>query len=322
MLKNTVLMSDTHTRLPVRRGTMAHTPLNSIRALTIFRSLYETSSATRTAEALGITQSGVSRALANLEENLGLILFHRDRSRLQATPEASELYESTLRLLKDADDLAQTAATLREFGASRLRIASIPGLAFGYLPRAIAALHEEHPRLSVNYDVMSTGEVLRAIESDQADIGFVTLPVKADGLRIEEIVTTEAVCLVPRRNRLARRDRIELEDLSGEHLVVANQPNVAADRLLQLVRDRGIRLAGTTESNLSAVCALVGSGVGVSVINPITARDLGDRHSVALPFQPAIHYSFGMLCKTHWADSKPVASLRRILRGSAGNGYQ
>ncbi|MFO7552375.1 MAG: LysR family transcriptional regulator [Haliea sp.] len=287
--------------------------LNSFKSLTIFKALYENGTATKAAHALGITQSGVSRSLAQLEEQLGLPLFVRDRNRLVSTPEAEELYNSVLGLMLNLDELKHSILALREFGASRVRIAGIPGLAFGYIPKLIARMLAINPKLNIYFDIMSTHDVIRSVEAGLFDLGFLTLPAQSEQLAVEQIVKTRAVCLLPRKHRLARKKQVHLKDLTGEHLVVPNQPNIAADQLLRLISEHRIRLGGKTEANIAGICALVGSGVGLSVINPITAQDLGHKETVVRPFMPSIHYEFGLIYRHKWQDNKLLVLIRESL---------
>ena len=287
--------------------------LSSLKSLTIFKALYENGTATKAAQALGITQSGVSRSLALLEENLGMSLFVRDRNRLISTPEAEELYKGILGLMYNLDELRHSILALREFGASRIRIAGIPGLAFGYIPKLIARMLEVNPKLNIYFDVMSTHDVVRSVESGMFDLGFLTLPAHSEQLEIEGIATTRAVCLLPKKHPLARKKQIELADLVGQHLVVPNQPNIAADQLLRLISEQNIRLAGKTEANIAGICALVGCGVGISVINPITAQDLAHKGAVVRPFLPGIEYGFGLIYEKKWHDNKLLSLIRASL---------
>ena len=73
---------------------MAEINLDSMKSLMIFKTLVENGTATKTAQVLGITQSGVSRSLAQLDQNLGIVLFIRQKNRLLATPESQELYKN------------------------------------------------------------------------------------------------------------------------------------------------------------------------------------------------------------------------------------
>src|SRR5262245_20573184 len=66
-----------------------------------FISLSETLSFTKTAKALGLTQPSISRQLKQLEEQLGIQLFFRDRHRVELTPEGKEFKGSLTPLLRE-----------------------------------------------------------------------------------------------------------------------------------------------------------------------------------------------------------------------------
>lgn len=294
---------------------MSEINLNSVKSLLIFKTLYESGTATRTAKELGITQSGVSRSLAQLEENIGMPLFIRHKKRLMPMPEADELYGEILRLVDNLEEMKHSIVALREFGASRMRLASAPALGFAYVPRLIAEILKINPKYSIYFDIMPSPDVVRSIEAGQFDAGFVTLPVNTQTLAVEELFNVKAVCLVPRDHSLAAADVITVQDLRGQHLVIPNQPNLAADQLLALINENNIRIAGKTEANIAAICSLVANGIGISLINPITAFDnlAATRDFVVKPFEPSFHYSFGLAYKQSWAGNQLIRHLKENL---------
>lgn len=294
---------------------MSDINLNSLKSLLIFKTLYETGTATRTAKDLGITQSGVSRSLAQLEENIGIPLFMRHKKRLVALPEADELYGEILGLLSNLENMKHSIVSLREFGASRIRIASAPALGFAYVPKTIARILSDNPKYSIYLDIMPSPEVVRAVEAGYFDVGFVTLPVTSQVLAVDELISTEAVCLMPKNHSLAKAEVITTEDLKGQHLVIPNQPNLAADQLLLHLSEKNIRIAGKTEANIAAICSLVANGVGITLINPITAYDhQAARNDLLIkPFKPAFHYHFGLVYKQKWANNRLVGLLKEMI---------
>jgi DNA-binding transcriptional LysR family regulator len=287
--------------------------LSSIKSLIIFKLLYETGSATKAAAALNITQSGVSRSLRALEESFGLELFIREKNRLFRKPETDELYNDIIRLLNNVDNLKHSVLALREFGAFRLRIAAIPGLAFGYLPKLIAKLREVNPNLNIYFEVLNTPEVIQSIETEQFTVGFVTLPVNNAQVEVETIAETEAVCILPKSHPLAEKKTIDAKDLHRQHLIVANQPNLAADKLLKIIKNNDIKLRSKTESNIAGICALTANNVGISIINPITARDLANPGFVCRPFTPRIDYAFGMIYTKKWRGNKIIEMIKNSI---------
>jgi len=290
--------------------------LNSMKSFSIFKILFENGTASKTAKILGITQSGVSRSLGMLEKNIGFDLFIREKKGLIATPEAEELYKEVLRLMHHLEETKHSILALREFGASRFRIAAIPGLAFGYIPEIISKTLEINPKLNVYFDILSSNEIIHAVESNAFDIGFVTLPVKTKQLKVEPIIETQAVCVIPKNHPLALLDEIKLADLAGCNILIPNQPNVAADQLLHLISENNIKLKGKTEANLASICSLVRNNVGISVINPITVSDLKCEGIVIKPFKPVINYSFALVYKTNWQDNKMIRIIKEIIQSA------
>lgn len=76
----------------------------SLRQLSVFRTLMQTLSVTETASRLRITQPAVSKTLAQLEDSLGLVLFHRSRGRLHPGSDAERLYVEATRLHQDESE--------------------------------------------------------------------------------------------------------------------------------------------------------------------------------------------------------------------------
>ncbi|CAM3888941.1 LysR family transcriptional regulator [Vreelandella rituensis] len=302
---------------------MPEVTINSLKALATFKTLFEVGSASGTARLLGITQSGVSRSLAQLEENLGIQLFLREKNRLIATPEARELYDEILRLMGNIEELRHSVLALKEFGTSRLRIAAIPGLSFGFVPRLVAMLLAENTHVSVSLDMMSSHDVQIAVESSHADIGFITLPATSPQLFTETLLTTDAVCLVPEANLLSERQVVDVKELRDQHLVISNQPSISTNPLLELVTAHGVRIAGKTEANVGTITSLVANEVGIAVINPITAEDQltpEDRVKI-LSFTPSISFSFGLVYRAEWQQSKVLAFLRDSAKTLLADGY-
>ena len=294
---------------------MSDINLNSLKSLLIFKTLYETGTATRTARDLGITQSGVSRSLAQLEENIGIPLFMRHKKRLIVLPEADELYSEILGLLSNLENMKHSIVALREFGASRIRIASAPALGFAYVPKIIARILSDNPKYNVYLDIMPSPEVVRAVEAGYFDVGFVTLPVNSQALVVDRLISTEAVCLMPKNHSLAKANVITIEDLKGQHLVIPNQPNLAADQLLLQLSQKNIHIAGKTEANIAAIYSLVANGVGITLINPITAYDhqVTRDNLLIKPFKPAFNYHFGLAYKQKWANNRLIGLLKEML---------
>src|SRR5438270_2131331 len=125
-----------------------HMRLNP-RQVEAFRALMLTASTVRAAEVMHVTQPAVSRLVRELQDALELRLFERRGTRLVPTSEAVSLYAEVERSFVGMERIAQAARDLRARRAGRLRIAAMPALCNGFLPRFTGGFLAAHPQLDL-----------------------------------------------------------------------------------------------------------------------------------------------------------------------------
>lgn len=300
---------------------MGPLPNISLKALQTFRTLFETQNASRAADLLGISQSGVSRSLADVEAKLDLQLFLRDKNRLISTPQAESLYRESERVVKALIEMERNLDAVRNFGVQRLRVAAVPALGPQVVPQAIAHALQGMQEVSVVFEVMSSGEAVQATVSGLVDLAFVTLPIDAPELCQEPVLHTEAVCLLPKRHPLAQREQVHVRDLSKQALVLASQPNAGVQAQLQLFKAYGVRPGHLTHSNIVAMGAFVAEGAGIGIINALSAREYVAAHPQAelcfKPLVPTLAYDFAVVYEPKWANHPALSDLREAVIAAA-----
>jgi DNA-binding transcriptional LysR family regulator len=119
----------------------------------VLAAVVETGSFVRAGEAIGITQSGVSRAVARLEDRIGVKLFQRTARSVALTEEGRQFYEAVSPLLSGIEDAAITAAGAASVVRGRLRV-NVDGAFGGYvLAPAMSPFLEQHSALTVELGV-------------------------------------------------------------------------------------------------------------------------------------------------------------------------
>ncbi|NYT62793.1 LysR family transcriptional regulator [Alcaligenaceae bacterium] len=127
---------------------------------------------TRAAERLHIEQSPLSRSIKELEDELGVALFKRDRSGTSLTP-AGEVYLLSLRRVFDSLDQAAVSAKAAAAGyRGMLRIAVSDGAAEPRLATLLAHCREEDPEVEIHLFDVPLAEQLRGLREGVFDAGF------------------------------------------------------------------------------------------------------------------------------------------------------
>ena len=288
--------------------------LNS-RQVEAFRALMLTASTVRAAALMHVTQPAVSRLVRDLQEALELKLFERRGTRLVPTNEAVSLYGEVERSFVGMERIAQAARELRTRRAGVLRVAAMPALCNGFLPRFSGQFLAERPRIDFALLGLISSSVLDWVISDQCDLGFAAAPIEHAAASFEAMPPVRYVAVLPEGHRLARRRVLRPKDFANQPFVALG-PTTPLRHLIDDVFSRhGISRVLRVETPLSEIaCALVASGLGLSICDPFTANEYSTRGVVSRPFEPALAFQVSALYPSHRALS-PVA--REFISGFA-----
>jgi DNA-binding transcriptional LysR family regulator len=266
---------------------------------------------------LDISQPAVTQLLAALSRSLDLKLFDHRRGRLIATAEAKALYVEVERMFIGLERIERKAASLRGREGSEINVAVLPALGYSLLPRVVRRFQELYPGSRVRLQTRNSNAVKDLVASGEADIGFAASEVDARGVVASVFCRTSGVCIMPRTHQLAAMRQIGPEDLDGVDFVALNPEDVARQQLDRLLDEQGARPRIVVETPYSAgVCALVLEGVGIGVINPITAAQF-DRGGLEIrPFRPAIQFDTLLLFPHNAAPSKLVSDFVSLARSA------
>ena len=130
---------------------------------------------TAAAQVLHTSQPGLSKAIRELEDELGITIFVRHGKRLTALTDAGrEVLAIVERILLEIDNLKRSAANWHDTQTGELRIAATHTQARYSLPRAIAALRERYPAVVVRLHQGSPSQIVAMLRAGQVDLGIAT----------------------------------------------------------------------------------------------------------------------------------------------------
>jgi DNA-binding transcriptional LysR family regulator len=144
----------------------------TLRQLEVFLAVIDTQSTTKGAEKLSLSQSAVSSALADLENQLGVQLFERAGKRLIVNENARLLFPRAQALLEQAQELENLFAD----GRSILKIGASTTIGNYLLPAVIARYRERFPDTQLELRVANSADIAEAVANFEVDIGFIEGP--------------------------------------------------------------------------------------------------------------------------------------------------
>jgi len=193
-----------------------------MRELRVFVSVLEHRSFRKAAAALHVTQPAVTKAVAGLEDLLGVKLFDRTVNGVEPTVHGASFAPHAISIFAELRSAAQQLAIVSSGVTGTLCVGTVPMPAQTFLPTAINALTREHPRIFVSVVEAREAELadrLRKREIDLAVVRVIQFP-SADDLRAD-VLFEESLCVLAGRNHpLAKRPRLTWGELLAERWVL------------------------------------------------------------------------------------------------------
>lgn len=231
-------------------------------ALRIFKAVAEEGSVTQAAARLHRVQSNVSARLAQLEEGLGVALFHRSGRRLLITAEGERLLAYTGRLLRLADE-AQAAVRGEQRPAGQLRIGAMETTAAARLPQVLAAFHKRHPDVELTLETGPTDHLVQAVLNHKLDAALVAAPVARPELEQVPVFEEELVLLTGDTHGPVHGP----EDVARKALLVFRSGCAYRRKLEGWFAEAGVAPSRVSEfGTFEAIIGCVAAGMGVALM--------------------------------------------------------
>jgi DNA-binding transcriptional LysR family regulator len=225
---------------------------------------------TKAAQNLYIAQPALSRSIAKMEKELGLILFARNKKNVRLTPAGIVMMEGYQKLLKDHNNLLEKATIVGkgESGSLTVGIIECQNTDF-YLPKIVEFFCENYPGIQIEMYYDSFKALRQKLESGEADIVITQLFDLSSDINDEIIyeifADTPGRCIVYQKHPLAQYEEVNADNLNGEMMIIISQDvsNQGYNEALNYVKYHNIEVGGIrTAETLQNVMLMVENGLG------------------------------------------------------------
>ena len=265
------------------------------RQLQAFHTLMEVRSVSHTARLLGVSQPAVSTLIKRLEGQLGVSLFNRDRRRLEPTSEAMLLVDQVTLALESAANVRSAVHDIRHAGAGLLTIAANPTCSISWLPPIIASFCANRPGVRIRMTTRSSDMLREDATTYAADIMIAEPPIIANSSQLERY-RLRCVSVLPPTHPLCEEEVITPKKLAPYPFIAMSRWQATHHHVSQAFYDSRQSPSIAFECELfSSALLLVSQGAGITIVEPISARDFESNGKVVIkPFEPEIRYEVVM----------------------------
>src|SRR5450830_543965 len=273
--------------------------LNQLEA---FSAVMTIGSVTAAGRSLGRSQPAVSKAIQDLESELGYALFDRNGPRVTPTDKAFLLYEEVERSLVGLRTIRARAEEIGRGEQQALHLVATPALASTIMPVAMKLVQQDG----------LPEQVVHAVLHRTVSLGLTSLPVAHRGVELHWIGQAPCVAVLRADHPLAAADKLHIDTLRAQPLITLSNRYRLRQRIdMALEQDKPLAVAIETNTSLNAIMA-AHAGLGVALVEPITALGMPIEGLVVRPLAVNIPFYFGVVTPY----GKPVDPLAQALIGA------
>jgi DNA-binding transcriptional LysR family regulator len=228
-----------------------------------FMQLCKDGNFTKAAQNLYISQQGLSKSIANLEMELGVGLFTRERNSVALTEAGKYFEEHVERILRE---VAQLENGISAFSQERKTTVT---LAFAYatlgeLPSSfLGDFEEKYPKVELHIKELPDLPCETAVLNEEADIGFSIGPINEELFDCHHLERRKLCLLVNKNNSLSSKRALKGSDLAGQKMICVNEKFKTYHNFVEYCRKE------------SVVPNIVYKGAEISVIHNLSRQNKG-----------------------------------------------
>lgn len=280
-----------------------------------FRALAADGQIGRTAEALSISPSMLSKALSRLEAEVGAELFDRHKNLLKLNDYGEILLAHVSRALVELETAQARIDALRDPAAGVVSIAYVSSFGSWLIPRIVSDYRQLFPQIRFAFEGGKADVVLDALRSGSVDLAFLSPEPRERDIEWRPLTSERLALGVPSQHPLAGRDQLSALDLEGEQFVAMTR-----DSGLRQIADAYFSLRGIVPrvvmevTELATLRGLVRAGVGVAML-PDSA---GGEGLVLVPLTDEPVREIGLATNRARSQSAASAQFSRFVREEWG----
>lgn len=226
------------------------------------------------ADRCNVSQPTLSVAVKKLEEELGVSLFERSKTRVQPTPMGEQVVVQAQTVLEQASIIKDIASAGKDQLGSPLKVGAIFTIGPYLFPRFIPELQSIAPKMPLLVEEGFTATLRQQLRKGELDVIIVALPFTEADVVTQALYDESFVVLLPSSHPLAAKTTLAPDDLTDENVLLLGEGHCFRDQILQALPniktnisdDSGNIRTAPAGSSLETMRHMVASGIGITIL--------------------------------------------------------
>jgi DNA-binding transcriptional LysR family regulator len=241
-----------------------------LRHLKYFKTVAEELHFGKAAARLKMAQPPLSQQIRQLEEELGVSLFHRTKRNVELTEEGQVFLENVYQIFNNLDEAIEKVRMVNRGEIGEIVIGFIASAAYDILPNIMKCYRKQYPAIKVVLKQLTSEEQLHSLHDGTIQIGIISEPTESESVNYEIIRQEPMVLALPKEHPLASdTSPINLVDIANEPFILTGRDANPRhyDGVINSCYQAGFSPKIVQETKeMSSVISLVSSGIGVAIV--------------------------------------------------------
>ena len=239
----------------------------SLNSLVVFYEVVQLKSFSKAAEALYLTQPGVSHHISQLEVQTGRPLLKREKGTIELTPEGKVIFKYAERIVKITEALEKRIKSMDEEVKPHLNIGTTPTYSKAIMPELLGSFQKAFPQVMIKLDTGSSEEMEKTLLSGHNDIVIVANPTLSKKLHAIPFLKEELVLITPKDHILSKKEFISLREIKDYSLILREEGSATRKIVLSALKSMRITPSVLIEvKSTDFIKEWVSKGKGISVL--------------------------------------------------------
>lgn len=261
----------------------------TIEQLYYFYAISENGTFSTAAIEMNMTQSSLSKQIAKLEEELGMLLFDRSHRQITLTQEGEALLEDIKDILKSYEKFHQHVNELKDNGENTLKIAMFPIFSQYDLAKKINDFSKSHPDLHLHIDEIEERDIDHKLNYQDHDIYILRGDYELSHFHRILLYEDSLVCIVHKNHPLSHKKSISIHDLQDEKLLLPPKYTKITQLALEACHQAGFNPSKVRYGRNETILSAVGENEGIGIMMKKTLHVFHLSHMKVIPFKQDIH---------------------------------
>ncbi|MEM0517076.1 LysR family transcriptional regulator [Aequorivita flava] len=191
---------------------------------------------TKAAEKTFVTQPTLSMQIQKLEEELEILIFDRSKKPIELTSVGEKIVEQARNIVNESERMQDVVDQEKGFIGGTFKLGIIPTVMPTLLPMFLKNFADRYPKVQLKIEELNTDEIIVKISEGYLDAAIAATPLEQEKIKERPLYYEPFVGYIPETHRLAAKDKLEMDDLDIDDILLLEDGHCFRDGIINLCK--------------------------------------------------------------------------------------